>query len=365
MNKKIIALCIMLTLVITASCTRDSQQSQNPGKLKIMSLNVWSGLDYIGTFKMGEYETSEVREKRYKALLKEIETVSPDVIGINEANFLPDYVERLAEDINYDFIYHVGISGVRISRVGLPWNLREGDGLLVKKGLSLEEVGRKQLSGGFVFNHASFHLDDATQVLVGKIKNEGKDVYIAVTHLHSSPPDIKEYREKMKEYKDKFGYSHEEYNKGLSDIAENTKWRLDEAKLLVQYLKSVVPQGAPLIIMGDFNTEIGWPAMDYIINAGYKDTFKPTAKSPGYTWDCKMNDNVKKYYAYDLNKKYDSLYEHMDKYLTLSRIRIDFILTNKNISIESVLESGVCADKKYLDVHPSDHFGVCSEISLK
>lgn len=117
--------------------------------------------------------------------------------------------------------------------------------------------------------------------------------------------------------------------------------------------------------MGDFNAEIGWPAMDYIINAGYKDTFKPAAKKPGYTWDNKLNENVKKYYAYDLNKKYGSLYEHMDKYLTLSRIRIDFILTNKYITGESVLESGVCANRKYFGVHPSDHFGVYSEISLR
>lgn len=245
MNKILFPLCTIVTSIIMCSCSKGPQKSLALDKLKIMSLNVWSGLDYIGTLKMGEHETDEIRERRYKALLKEIEVVDPDVIGINEANFLPDYVERLAEDINYDFIYHVGISGVRISRVGLPWNLREGDALLVKKGLFLEDVGRKQLSGGFVFNHASFHLEDATQVLVGKIKNKGKDIYIAVTHLHSSPPDINEYREKMKEYKNKFGYSDEEYKTALAEVASNTKWRLDEAKLLVSYLKSIVPTGAP------------------------------------------------------------------------------------------------------------------------
>jgi len=353
---------VVSTLLL--SCKKEMVKPLSLENLKIMSLNVWSGLDYIGTFKMGEYEPVDVREKRYKALLEEIAAVSPDVIGINEANFLPDYVERLAKDINYDYIYHVGISGVRISRVGLPWNLREGDALLVRKGLFLEEVGRKQLSGGFVYNQASFHLEDATQVLVGKINTNGKNIYIAVTHLHSSPPDIKEYREKMNEYKERYDYSDKEYKIGLAEVLVNTKWRIDEAKLLLSYLKSVVPSGAPLILMGDFNSEIGWPAMDVIMDGGFKDTFQQRENKQQYTWDNKLNDNIKKYYPYDLNKKYDSLYGHMDKYLTLSRLRIDFILINQNIFIESVTQSGVCGNKKYFDVHPSDHFGVYSQINL-
>lgn len=33
--------------------------------LKVVTINVWSGLDYLGNAKMGEYENREKREIRY------------------------------------------------------------------------------------------------------------------------------------------------------------------------------------------------------------------------------------------------------------------------------------------------------------
>jgi mRNA deadenylase 3'-5' endonuclease subunit Ccr4 len=61
----------------------------------------WTILEHLN----GEYETPQIREKRYQALLKEIANLNPDIIAINEANFLPDYIKRLANDLNYDFIF--------------------------------------------------------------------------------------------------------------------------------------------------------------------------------------------------------------------------------------------------------------------
>jgi len=43
-------------------------------------------LDYQSKLKMGEYETAAVREKRYRALVRQIKELDPDVVGIHEAN---------------------------------------------------------------------------------------------------------------------------------------------------------------------------------------------------------------------------------------------------------------------------------------
>lgn len=125
--KKISFYFIILTMVaamITAiSCKKQhTLEGLKTNTLKCMTINVWSGLDYIGTFKMGEYESPDLREKRYQAFLKEIARYNPDIIAINEANFLPDYVKRLANDINYDYIYHVGVAGLKVGRWGIPVN---------------------------------------------------------------------------------------------------------------------------------------------------------------------------------------------------------------------------------------------------
>ncbi|PKL74266.1 MAG: hypothetical protein CVV27_21380, partial [Candidatus Melainabacteria bacterium HGW-Melainabacteria-1] len=190
---------LMLAVVIFAGifCSRRETSAPFSGdRLTVMTINVWSGLDYRGTLIMGEYEIPGIREKRYQALLGEIRRLSPDIIGINEANFLPDYVERLAGDLDYDFIFHVGVSGARVGRLGIPWNLREGDALLARRGMGLEFVGRKHLGGGgFVANWASFHTEDATQVLVGSVNAGWRKIFVAVTHLHASPGDSAENRE--------------------------------------------------------------------------------------------------------------------------------------------------------------------------
>ena len=135
---------------------------------------------------MGTYETEALREKRYQTLVEQIKELEPDVIGIQEANLLPDYAERLAGDLDMDYIQHIGVSGVRLGPIGLPTNLREGDALLAKKHLGLKFAGRKQLSGGYVGAHASFHFEDATQILAGSIELNGSKVYVFVTHWHSS-----------------------------------------------------------------------------------------------------------------------------------------------------------------------------------
>ncbi|MCX8123511.1 MAG: endonuclease/exonuclease/phosphatase family protein [Spirochaetes bacterium] len=137
----------MMTMI---SCTtKEKPTGLQTHSIKCSSINVWSGLDYIGTFTMGEYESPKIRQKRYQALLQEIARLNPDIIALNEANFLPDYVKRLARDINYGYIYHVGVAGLKVGRLGIPINLKEGDALLARKDLCLQQyVNLRQTISG-------------------------------------------------------------------------------------------------------------------------------------------------------------------------------------------------------------------------
>ena len=128
-NMKTLKKFILLFLIFFCFISIKSEEIQYPTpgpSLRILDINVWSGLDYKGSIKMGEYETESVREKRYQALLTQIKQLDPDIIGIHEANKLPYYAKRLAEAIGYDVFYHVGVAGVRLGPIGLPCNLREG-----------------------------------------------------------------------------------------------------------------------------------------------------------------------------------------------------------------------------------------------
>lgn len=359
-----------LMIVCFLSCHSEMEMQQKEAvtdrnELRLMTLNVWSGLDYKGTLTMGEYEPPEVREARFQALLNEIRSLSPDIIAVNEANFLPDYVERLAGELDYDYSSHVGISGLHVWRIGLPWNLREGDAILARKDLRLQFVGREQLSGGgFVWNNLSFHTQDATQVLVGKITIDKKQIYIAVTHWHASPKNDENIKKLLNELKEKWGYTDEAYRSALEKLESDNEWRMNEAKRMVSYLKEVVPSSAPLIVMGDFNAELDWPEMKYFLGAGFYDTYSVVNRDKGHTWDAERNYNIKKFYGGDRERKHEDLYNHLNAHNEFISKRIDFIFNSVTIPREVVLLSRVCANTLYKGVHPSDHFGVFTVLRL-
>ncbi|MFW5752271.1 MAG: endonuclease/exonuclease/phosphatase family protein, partial [bacterium] len=271
-----VSVIVVMVAMCCTGCGNNSVNNRNneSGILKVMTINVWSGLDYEGTLSMGEYEAKERRIKRYRALLENIHRVSPDVIAVNEANYLPDYVEKLAEDLDYDYIYHVGIAGLKVFRLGIPWNLKEGDAILARKTLGLEKIGRKQLSGGgFIWNNLSFHTSDATQVLVGKIKWNSKPVYLAVTHWHASPENTRRNKKLLRKLKERWNYSDAEYNEAVISLERDNGWRMDESEIMSAYLETVVPPGKPVILMGDFNASIDSPEVQYLLNRGYFDCF--------------------------------------------------------------------------------------------
>ncbi len=367
MGARSILLSIILMLAVVAiGCGRKTAETGAVRKnLRFMSINVWSGLDYRGTLVMGEYETPGVRETRFQGLLAEIRRLDPDIIGINEANFLPDYVERLAAEMDYDYLYHVGVSGLHVGRAGLPWNLREGDAILAKKDMGLSLAGRKQLSGGgFIGNMFSFHTQDATQVLVGKVRVNGRDLYVAVTHWHASPADDAASRATLKRLEEKWGYGDDRLAEALKSLAADNEWRMSEAKLMSDYLDSIVPAGAPLAVLGDFNAEIDSPEMRFLTEKGYIDAWSRVSRLEGFTWNPAVNTNIKSFYLTDNEKRFDSLYEHLNSINEATGKRIDFILLNESLGAGPVVEASVCFDRPYGEIYPSDHFGVFAVVAL-
>src|SRR4030042_1009331 len=155
-------------------------------EIRILTINVWSGLTYKGFFKMGRYRDDP--EKRYHLLVSEIGKLAPDIIAIQEANPLPHYAERLAKDLDYHVIYSVALGGIRFGSFGIPTNMREGQAILVKKPWTITRLGRKRLSGGGITtNWFSVHFCEIIQALLGKVLIHDKPLYVYNVHLHEGP----------------------------------------------------------------------------------------------------------------------------------------------------------------------------------
>ena len=344
--------------------------------LRFVDINVWSGLDYEGNLWMGEYEPAAVREKRYAILLRQLRELGPDVIGVHEANRLPEYSQRLAQDLGYDEIHHVGVGGVRAGPVGLPWNLREGDAILARRHLGLVSAGREQLSGGPVGAFFTFHLSDATQVVAGRLTVGGRPVFVFGTHWHSSLPDTPEFRKSVAaKVRQTLRSSPAEITEAELAMREGGAWRREESRRTLAFIRRTAG-GHPFVLMGDFNATADSPEIHALGEAGLTDAFRAAhPDAPGFTWLPSRNLNQLKYY-----KKADapgaSLRTVLESLYDASSRRIDFVFFGRSVDpgreamragsgAWTVRDARVVLDRVIEGQHASDHFGILADLELR
>jgi endonuclease/exonuclease/phosphatase family metal-dependent hydrolase len=331
--------------------------------LTVVTINVWSGLDYEGTLKMGEYESPQVREHRYQVLLSELKRLNPDVVAINEANPLPRYARRLARDLAMDYVYSVGMGGLRIGPVGIPTNFREGDAILARKGLGLCSLGKKRLSGGgIISNFITIHASESNQVIGATIVAGGTKIYLFNTHTHASPPLDEAFLGRLDGLFKEGRLTEEGLARAKVSIIDGQRWRADEIKGLLSFVSEKTPVGSPVILMGDFNAEAQTPEMQPIFERGFVDTFAArNPDAPGYTWDPAANANGAYYAEMQGEPTPEKIAGSLDD---LVQKRIDFIFGGGSVSADKVVESRVVLDEKMEGLHPSDHFGLMSVIRI-
>ena len=365
----ILTLLVIVFLSFISIKSEDIQYPTLSPSLRILEINVWSGLDYKGYIKMGEYETKIVREKRYQALLTQIKQLDPDIISLHEVNKLPYYAKRLGEDIGYNVFYHVGMGGIRLGPIGLPWNLHEGDVILTKKYLHPQYVGHKKLSGGYVSNWATFNFSNATQVIGVKIIYKNIPVFIFATHWYSSLSNSPDILAKVKELYDAGQANEDEYQNVLVQIKKGVDWRLSESEKTIEFIQKTAGKH-PFILMGDFNAESYSKEINNLLQFGMIDVFQTSnPDSTGYTWDPETNLNQIIHYRNEIpSEKNSNLYSKLEKFFRTKPKRIDYIFlgplsffNSQKISIKS---SKVVMKEIISGIHTSDHYGIFAEIEM-
>lgn len=327
-----------------------------PDEISLLTINVWSGLNYKGVLKMGEYQNAP--EKRYKLLVSEIRKISPDIIAVQEANPLPDYAVRLAADLGYQVIFHVSLGGIRLGPVGIPINLREGEAILVKNSWKFEEIGIKRLAGfGIVTNWFCFQFSEITQVILIKAFVNGRFFYIYSVHLHSGPFRGEGLDMALKQIEG--GFSKKEIADAKKAMQKDIEMRRREIANLKKFIRKTLPPNAYAVIMGDFNTTQESGELDPLIaNREWVDSYG--LKNPGKegaTWDPLENPNFQQ--GGSAANAYTALKNIQEQYPA----RIDFILLNSAFPLERIRESAVVFTPED-GLSPSDHYGVLTRLGL-
>jgi len=352
-----------LFLFVCASTPSDYSKEQEtivyaspkpPKEIRILTINVWSGLTYKGFFKMGEYEHHP--EKRYELLVSEIRRLTPDVVAIQEANPLPRYAKRLTKDLDYQVIYNVALGGIRFGSFGIPTNMREGQAILAKRPWTIQALAKRRLGGqGIATNWFCLQFEEITQALLGKVLIHNKPLYVYNVHLREGPFKGSAWESVLKRL------SQEMTTKEIEEVKKAAKIDMERRKVeianLIEFVKETLPPGMPAIILGDFNTTMESGEMEPLLGGGkWVDSFRAkNLLEEGVTWDPQHNPN------YRLPEPVKGAYETLRAYHGSHPYRIDFILVNENIPRHDILESGVVLTP--VDgLSPSDHYGVLTTL---
>ncbi len=358
-------------LILLVSVSIFAQPSYNElhfRKLKIITVNAWSGLDYQGTIKMGEYESAERRNSRFKLLLKQLRTIKPDVIFLQEANPVGEYAERLADSLSFNEIHQVCNAGIKVGSIGIPSNLKEGIAILADPKLKLEYADTWKLAGSFGLfgDPLSTNFSESNFALVGKIKIESAGFYLINTHLIDSVPEDSLLQIKYENYCKRNSVSKEEYRKTIETLHSIIKTKNEELEVLNEKFKDL-PSGYPFFIGGDFNDAPSDSALITCIeNNKLLDTFIKNGSQKDFTWNPLKNENIKfstKFYNAAGNKLngYDainSIYDSVPR-------RIDYIFLSRNFNINDIKNYKIILDSSLNGIHASDHFGVLAEVNVK
>lgn len=359
----LLSLCLVCNNVIGRTAEKDS-------KYKILTINVWSGIDYNGIFKFGEYETHQRRELRFQSLLTQIKLLDADIIFLQEANYISSYSSRLADSLGYDEIHNVNLGGIKIFRCGIPVNFYEGDAILARKNLSLQKVDVWKLSGSFGLhgNFLNIHFDESIFSLVGKITINQTPIYLVNVHLHSSPPIDSIVLNKYSEMVD----TESDVSVSSKILEEKVERRRKEVNKLLNKLQEL-PQDIPVIVAGDFNAD---PESQEILKFKREGKFIDSYSIVGskitsnkkeryFTWDAEQNENIHfSTNLLDLNgdslkgsELYSALYDAKSR-------RIDYIFLSQHFPTECINDSRIVLNSPINGIFPSDHYGVMAEVDI-
>lgn len=333
--------------------------------LKVLTLNVWSGLDYIGTFSAGDYEPPGRRDARFAELVRRTRKLDPDVLLLQEVNPAGRFARRLASALGFDFVRDVYLGGIKIGPLGIPTNLREGNAILARPSLKLKEIASWRHSGGFGFagSFLSFHFDEIVGSEVARITIQGRPLHLVNVHLHASPSPDPGLEARFRALLDDGTQTEESFREGLDSWKAGIERRTAESRDLLGRIRKLDPD-VPVIIAGDFNAP---PETSEI--AGFRDggPFLDAGPAEAFaTWDPARNPNIAFSAALrDARGKPRTGADLLGALDSAIPRRLDYVFLGRPFSAGDVLSAGIVLENGPGGIPPSDHFGILVEIDLR
>lgn len=335
--------------------------------IRIVNLNTWIGCLPRTLLKVVGIEPPGHKDRRIAAMLHELRARSPDVITLQECLPLPGYARRIAAALDYDLLWRVGNSGMRVFGLGLPTGVGRGEGLaiLAKKGLGLRQVGTKRLSGkGLVTNWCALQAGPLRWALAALVTVAGRPCIVVTTHVSYSFPSKESFRIGWAELHDRAVVKHREPPKWLVRMAkDNDEVRDKELQRLAHWLARLQDKHqAPVLVGADFNLDPETPQVgDFLATTGFINAL-PTLAPGMLTWDPGGNDNI----AFDVDHRWPDgedkpAFLQLMAWLDSIPQCPDHVMLSPGLTLT---DAGRAFDHPVDGVLASDHYGIWADAVL-
>lgn len=334
--------------------------------VKIISFNVWHGMNRATFFTVDEYEPPERREKRFLLFAESAKELSPDILCVQEANKIPGYVQRLSSSLGCSAVWRITNCGIKLFGLGFPSNFSEGLAILAKKEHRIEYIGDRRISGGGIQrDYISFHTSSARYIMAARIMIDNHPILVFNIHAHFSLIPHEGLDKKIDDMIAKEKLPPESKKEIMNEILSGYQKTENEILQLLSFVKETTAvYNHPYIITGDFNTTPESPAVQKLIRElKLIDAF--AVKNPGvkgFTWDPITNSNARLYDGSPFRADGKTprtgtanLEAEFDR--TVPR-RIDFILLSKHFKATQIKSARIVFNDSKAGLLPSDHYGV-------
>lgn len=337
-------------------------------RLRIVNLNTWIGCLPKTLLEVLSIEPEGHKQRRFDALVEELVERSPDVITLQECLPQPSFVRRLAKALDYDLVWRVCNSGLRLFGIGVPTGVERGEGLaiLAKRSLKLKKLAVKRLSGyGLVNNHMSFQIGALRFVLATRIHLEdGRSCIVATTHISYAFPSKDLFRRGWSELYDRGVTRHRDAPRWLVRMSkDHDAVRDKELRRLARWLTKLRQRHQEPVLLGaDFNLDPDTPQVArFIDKTGFFNALP--AVSPGVlTWDPATNENI----AFDTTYRWPDgspkrpILQLMAWLDTIPQCP-DHVLLSPELEL---VGAGRAFDRPRGGVLASDHYGIWADVGL-
>ena len=338
------------------TCTQD---------ITLVNMNVWFGLDCRGILKFGEYQPGNIKADRFQNLTNGLKNLQPDVIGIQEANPLPDYIRKLTNTLDYDAVWKVTNSGIKIVGFGIPINFAAGNAILAPKTHEIKFLGSRRLSGmGLQTRYLSMHVRELRDVIAARVDIRNQSIIVFNTQIHYGVVWNKTWQQSLAAMIDSYNLPPKVKENLLESIHKSNRRRRQEISRLIDFVRETTQKyDYPYIIMGDFNAPVESSEMaELVTELGLLDTY--AVKHPdnnGFTWNPAKNTNTgydaSPFWANGITPR-DPLNKLEAQFDRDMARRIDFVFLSYQFEPKMIKDVNLIFNRPTNGLFTSDHFGL-------